>query len=180
MGTRRFAAPSANGDPAVRGADRFFSCLDQVLRLEGGFVDDPRDPGGATNRGVTLATLSRAWGRPAGLEELKALTADQAAPIYRKFYWEPAGCAALAPGLDRLVFDTAVNMGVAQARHLLDLAGLVRGAAEAVCAVSAARRARYRALKGFDVFGKGWLRRLDAVTATALAEAAGTSDGEAA
>ena len=53
--------------------DRFAVCLAEVLRQEGGYVDDAHDAGGATNLGVTLATLGRALGRPADLAELKAL-----------------------------------------------------------------------------------------------------------
>lgn len=157
--------------------DRFAACLAEVLRHEGGFVDDPRDAGGATNLGVTLATLSRALGRPAGVAELKALTPDGAAPIYRRLYWGPAGCAQLAAGLDLMAFDTAVNMGVGEARRLLRQAGEGVDAEVAIRAIGAARAARYRALKAFAVFGAGWLRRLDEVTALALAQAGeGTQD----
>ena len=151
--------------------DRFAACLAEVLRHEGGFVDDPRDGGGATNLGVTLATLSEALGRPAEIAELKALTPGDAAPIYRGRYWDPVGCEGLAAGLDLMAFDAAVNMGVGEARRLLRQAGVDADAAAAIRAISGARAARYRSLKAFSVFGAGWLRRLDAVTALALAEA---------
>ncbi|HVY35271.1 MAG TPA: glycosyl hydrolase 108 family protein [Caulobacteraceae bacterium] len=153
--------------------DRFDACLAEVLRHEGGYVHDPRDPGGATNWGVTLATLSRALGRPAGVDELRALTPQGAAPIYRRLYWTAAGCEALAPGLDLMVFDTSVNMGVGAARALLGAVDDEADTARAISQMSVARRARYRALKSFAVFGRGWLRRLDAVTAAALAQARG-------
>lgn len=153
--------------------DRFAVCLGEVLRHEGGFVDDPRDAGGATNLGVTLATLSEAMGRPADVAELKALTPQGAAPIYRRLYWDPVGCEGLAAGLDLMAFDAAVNMGVGEARRLLREAGEGADAAAAIRSMCAARAARYRALKAFSVFGAGWLRRLDEVTALALTQAAG-------
>ena len=151
--------------------DRFDACLAEVLRHEGGYVDDPRDRGGATNLGLTLASFSQGLGRAASVAELKALTPEGAAPIYRRLYWRLAGCGDLPPGLDLMVFDTAVNMGVGEARRLLRAAGqgsvgiLIRR-------MNALRAARYRALRAFDVFGAGWMRRLAEVTAKALAEAA--------
>lgn len=169
-----FAAAEDLTAPCVT-QDRFDACLAEVLRHEGGYVNDPRDPGGATNLGVTLATLSRALGRPASMDELRALTPHGAAPIYRRLYWTAAGCEAVAPGLDLLVFDTAVNMGVGVARAMLGAVDDGADAAGAIGQMSAARRGRYRALKGFAVFGRGWLRRLDAVTAAALAQAQGGS-----
>jgi lysozyme family protein len=150
--------------------DRFSACLDAVLRFEGGFVDDPRDGGGATNLGVTLATYRRAMGRAASVEALKALTPQGAAPIYRRLYWAPVGCAELAAGLDLMAFDAAVNMGVGEARRLLRAAGSDGPVSDAIRKMSAARQARYRALNDFAVFGAGWLRRLEAVTAEALAQ----------
>jgi lysozyme family protein len=153
--------------------DRFAACLAEVLRHEGGYVDDPRDPGGATNLGLTLTTFSRALGRPASVAELKAVTPQAAAPIYQRLYWRPAGCDGLAAGLDLMAFDAAVNMGVGEARRLLSEAGGSGGdTASTIRAMGAARAVRYRALKDFSVFGAGWLRRLDAVTACALADAA--------
>ena len=172
--------------------DRFASCLAEVLAFEGGYADDPADRGGPTNLGVTLAVLSQWLGRPAGANELRSLTPAAAAAIYRALYWRPAGCEGLPAGVDLMVFDGAVNMGVAVAVRMLQaavgakadgvagqgtLAAAARAPAEAVIAkVGAARRARYLSLEGFDVFGSGWLRRLDVVTAKALAEVGATSD----
>jgi lysozyme family protein len=161
---------------AVR-QDRFSVCLAEVLRHEGGFVDDPRDAGGATNLGVTLATLSRVLGRPAALAELKALTPHSAAPIYRRLYWDRTGCEKLAAGLDLMAFDTAVNLGVGGALRLLSRTANGVDTVAAIRGMSAARAARYRALKTFPVFGAGWLRRLDEVTALALAQAGGGMHG---
>ncbi|HVV94700.1 MAG TPA: glycosyl hydrolase 108 family protein [Hyphomicrobiales bacterium] len=62
-------------------ASGFDACLRLVLLNEGGWSDDARDPGGATNRGITRATLARWRGRPASKMELRALGRAEAARI---------------------------------------------------------------------------------------------------
>jgi lysozyme family protein len=164
--------------------ERFDRCLAEVLRQEGGYADDPRDPGGPTRFGVTRAVLSEALGRAASAEDVAVLTEAEAAGIYRRSYWAPVSCGGLPAGLDLVVFDSAVNMGPGTAARLLQAAlgvtadGAVgprtlasagdRPAAEAIRGVSDLRRRRYRALAGFSAFGQGWLRRTDAVEALAL------------
>jgi len=168
--------------------ERFDRCLAEVLRLEGGYVDDPRDPGGATKFGVTCAVLSEALGRAVSAEDLAALTEAEAGEIYRPRYWARVRCPQLPEGLDLVAFDTAVNMGPGTAARLLQAAlgteadGVVgfttlaaaagRPAAETIRTVSDLRRRRYRALAGFAAFGRGWLRRTDEVEGLALAWAA--------
>lgn len=165
--------------------ERFDRCLAEVLRLEGGYVDDARDPGGPTRFGITRASLSEALGRSASKEEVAGLSPEAAGQVYARLYWSPMRCAGLPPGLDLLAFDMAVNMGQGTAARLLQ-AGLgapVDGmmgpvtiaaaasapAADAIREVSALRRERYRSLAGFAAFGRGWLRRTDWVEAQALA-----------
>lgn len=168
--------------------ERFDRCLAEVLRLEGGYADDPRDPGGPTRFGVTRAVLSGALGRAASAEDVATLSQEEAADIYRRSYWTPTGCAELPEGLDLVAFDSAVNMGPGTAARLLQAAlgvtadGVVgpltlarataQPAADVIRAMSELRRQRYRALAGFSAFGKGWLRRADEVEALALAWAA--------
>ena len=78
--------------------DAFAACLAFTLKYEGGFVDHPADPGGATNLGVTRATLAR-WRRsPVSTADVKALTRDEAGEIYRRFYWRSGGQRPAAPG----------------------------------------------------------------------------------
>jgi lysozyme family protein len=164
--------------------ERFDRCLAEVLRLEGGYVDDPRDPGGPTRFGVTRAVLSHALGRDASAEDVAALTQIEASAIYRRSYWSTSGCGALPEGLDLVVFDSAVNMGPGTAARLLQAAlGVTadavvgpqtlaatgsRPAAAVIRAASELRRQRYRELAGFSAFGRGWLRRADTVEALAL------------
>lgn len=84
-----------------------------ILSAEGGYVDHPKDPGGATNYGITTATLKQARKTIPGLpEHVRDLTTEQALKIYDAFYWKPAGCDKLPSSLDLLVFDGCVNCGV--------------------------------------------------------------------
>jgi lysozyme family protein len=168
--------------------ERFDRCLAVVLRLEGGYSDRPDDPGGPTKLGITLATLSGAWGRAATAGEVKALTPDQAAAIYRQRYWDASGCARWPAGLDLMVFDTAVNMGPGVAVRLLQAAAGARVDGEAgprtvaaamatpaeslIADMARLREARYRGLAGFAAYGHGWLNRVRTVLAQALTWAA--------
>src|SRR5262245_48903679 len=93
--------------------DAFFPTL---LKHEGGFVDDPADPGGATNKGITLATFQRTARRFLGvdptLENLKALTDAQAGKIYKPMYWDAVrGDEIGLQELADIVFDFQVNAG---------------------------------------------------------------------
>src|ERR1700710_1325588 len=95
-------------DP-IPAADRFGTCLEIVLRFEGGFSDNPRDPGGATNLGITRETLAR-WRKIVPWQDLtvaavKALARPEAAEIYRALYWAPCAGDELPPGLDLALFD---------------------------------------------------------------------------
>jgi lysozyme family protein len=106
------AAPtSAPAPAAVAAPDRFTECLPFILEHEGGFVNNPNDPGGATNKGITLLTARAAFGASFSVAQLKALTAEQAGAIYRKNYWLAAGCDKMPAGVDLSVFDTAVMSG---------------------------------------------------------------------
>lgn len=169
----------------------FPACLPVILASEGGFVDDPQDPGGATNLGVTLATLSSWLGRGASIAEVEALTAPAVAPIYLARYWNPSHAGDCPPGVDLMVFDEAVNQGVGRALASLQLslcltpdgafgpatkAALGRAdAADLIHAIAANRETHYCALPSFPRFGRGWLSRLARTTDLALSMVAPTS-----
>ncbi|WP_455217857.1 glycoside hydrolase family 108 protein [Kaarinaea lacus] len=89
--------------------------LDTILKHEGGFVNDPDDPGGATNFGVTLATLSQWLGRTATVDEVRDMDVETAKEIYRKRYYSDPGIDDFPQAIQPLVFDCAVNHGPAQA-----------------------------------------------------------------
>lgn len=100
-------------------ASNFERALAHVLAFEGGFVNHPLDPGGATNLGITRAMLARARGRPVTVAHVRALTRAEAASIYRRFYWNAVRADDLPGGLDLAVFDLAVNAGPTRAARLL-------------------------------------------------------------
>jgi lysozyme family protein len=104
-------------------AEMFVICVAFTLRQEGGYVDDPADPGGATNMGITLATY-REWSDDPdlGAFQVKDLTLKTARAIYRALYWNPLRAEALPPGVDLSVFDMGVNAGIWRSARLLQRA----------------------------------------------------------
>ncbi len=182
------AAVATRGLRAGRGDARFLPCLSIVLRHEGGFSNDPQDPGGATMMGITRATLAEWRGEAVTAEEVRALTEEEAREIYRARYWNVLRCDDLPPGIDLMVFDFGVNAGPGAAARMLQRAVGVRAdgaigpvtlaaarAADAVAAIDRMARLRedhYRALATFPRFGRGWLRRTDEVRRAAQAMAA--------
>lgn len=163
-------------------ANDFKECLDLVLKSEGGWVNNPKDPGGETNLGVTKAIWEEWVGHP--VESLKNLTKDQVAPLYEQKYWRPCYGEVLPRGLDFIVFSMGVNAGPGRAVKLLQSSigclpdgvigprtrGLIRDSdiTTLVAKFSEARREYYRSLKTFPIFGKGWLTRVDREESEAL------------
>lgn len=88
----------------------------QIIEREGGYVNDPDDPGGATNFGVTIHTMRR-LGLDLDLDgqittaDVRALTRDQAIEIFEKHYFEKPLIAMLPDVLHATVFDMYVNAG---------------------------------------------------------------------
>ena len=99
---------------------RFDRALKVVLSHEGGFANNPADPGGATNYGITAATLGawRGLGRPAKDGEVLTMTLEEAGAIYRSRYWRPEYDLIDSDLVAIKIFDMAVNMGAHQAHHL--------------------------------------------------------------
>lgn len=85
-----------------------------VLAYEGGLVDDPNDPGGLTNFGISQKAYPS--------EDIKNLTVERAMEIYQRDYWEAAGCDQLPGKWAVAVLDTAVNMGAKKAVRILQIA----------------------------------------------------------
>ncbi|KAB0682007.1 glycoside hydrolase family 108 protein [Aureimonas leprariae] len=154
----------------------FERSLSLVLAHEGGFSDHPADNGGATNKGVTIATF-RAYVKPDGtVDDLKKLTTAQAGTVYRREYWDRVAGAQLPDGLDYAVFDFAVNSGPSRAaKYLQAIVGTPADGAigpatlaavaqhDATKLVEALCDARMRFLKSlgdWPTFGKGWTKRV--------------------
>lgn len=157
--------------------ENFATALALVLATEGGFVDNPADPGGATNLGITQATYD-AWRKLQGepLQSVKLLTPVEAGRIYKANYWDAANCDALPSGVDYCVFDFDVNSGEPRAakflQHVLYLKtdGVVgpktidtasRADPALLCFAICFSRLRFMEQAGtWANFGKGWAPRV--------------------
>ncbi len=164
----------------------FDHALAAVLKHEGGYVNHPRDPGGATNKGVTQAVYDDWRGKhELAKQSVKLITPAEVMAIYKRLYWDAVRGDDLPAGLDYCLFDFAVNSGVKRAsRYLQRAAGVIddgqigantlaavklvppRRLIDAVCS---ARLAFLKNLSTFDTFGKGWTRRVDDVRIKAKA-----------
>jgi len=153
----------------------FQECLDLVLKSEGGWVNNPADPGGETNLGVTKAVWEEYLGH--AVKTMKNLTKDDVAPMYELKYWRPCYCEVLPRGLDFVIFSMGVNAGPGRSVKLLQQSigcvpdGVIgprtrelisaSNSANLISKFSETRREYYRSLKTFPIFGKGWLARVD-------------------
>lgn len=166
----------------------FRRALAHVLEHEGGYVDHPVDPGGATNLGITRRTFARWrgvspwWKLPKS--EVRTLTRREAGQIYKAGYWNAVRGDALPAGVDYAVFDYAVNSGVARAAR--DLQRVTGARADGVVgpmtlkAVSRhhpktvirrllqKRMSFLRRLRTWGAFGRGWTNRINGVLQHAL------------
>lgn len=146
----------------------FDQLIGLVLSHEGGYVNDPRDPGGETKFGITRRSYPDV--------DIKNLTREQAVEIYRRDFWARVQGDQLPPAVAFQVLDAAVNHGTGNAvRWLQRAAGVaddgvigpqtvaaVKRAdpADLVSAFNAERLEFYAKLTTFDAFGRGWVRRV--------------------
>ena len=148
--------------------DRFACCIDRVLAYEGASVDDPRDPGGKTRFGISQRTYPTL--------DIGKLTRADAITLYRRDVWTPLQGDALPHALAFQLLDAAVQHGVARSvRWLQKALGIVadgrlgpqtlaaiahREEATLIYRFLAIRMDYYADLDRFDVFGRGWTRRM--------------------
>ena len=163
----------------------FEECLALVLHSEGGFVNNSRDPGGMTNLGVTKVTYEGYVNRHVDEAEMRSLTPDLVAPLYKKMYWDRIKGDDLPVGVDYCLFDLAVNSGVGKAGKLLQMAldvpadGIIgpmtlralegRDPEEIIQQVCQERLDFLQSLNTWNTFGKGWGRRVAEVEKHATA-----------
>ncbi|RUW63199.1 glycosyl hydrolase 108 family protein [Mesorhizobium sp. M7A.F.Ca.US.008.03.1.1] len=165
--------------------DRNFArALALVLKSEGGWSDNPADPGGATMKGVTLASFRRYVKADATKVDLLAISDAQVATVYRRFYWDAVLGAELPDGVDHAVFDFAVNSGPGRAAKYLQAAvgvaqdgrigpvtvaaAKAKPAGVTIDALCDARLAFLKRLPTWATFGRGWSDRVRSVRVQAL------------
>ncbi len=101
----------------------------EIVRTEGGFVNDPDDPGGPTNFGVTLGTLERLGfdvdqDGDVDINDVRALTVEHAVDIFKRHYYQAPGIWRIAQPLQPTVFDMQVNAGPTAIRLLQKLVNM--------------------------------------------------------
>ena len=147
-----------------------------VLKHEGGFVNNPKDPGGMTNLGVTRSAWESYLNRSVTEAEMRALTPETVKPFYKAMYWDKIKGDQLPAGVDYAAYDLAVNSGTGRAaKYLQEIAGVTADGAigpksleaikscdpdQVVDALCDMRLDFLKRLPTFDTFGKGWSRRV--------------------
>lgn len=153
---------------------QFDRLIGRVLAHEGGYVDHPKDPGGATNFGIT-ERVAREWGYKGHMRDLPR---EVAVAIYRQRYWERVQGDKLPDAVAFQVLDAAVNHGTGNAiRWLQKAAGVAEDGSIGPVTLAAVRKADpddlvlmfnairldfYTSLTTFATFGRGWTRRVAA------------------
>ena len=148
----------------------FEKAFEKLIGHEGGYVDNPRDPGGETKFGISKRSYPR--------EDIRNLTLARAQQIYRADFWDAVRADEMPDAVRFDLFDAAVNSGVGQATKWLQRAA---GAADdgiigpkTLAAVRSTdpqklakrfngHRLRFMTdLNTWGSFGKGWARRIAA------------------
>ena len=164
--------------------ENFAESLKAVLIHEGGFVNNPKDPGGMTNLGCTKVVWEEHCGHPVDEKTMRALTPSDVAPLYKRKYWDKVQCDDLPSGVDYVVFDASINSGPGRAAKWLQACvGIeVDGSIgpKTLAAVQAfnskqlvedytKRRLSFMMdLPTWGTFGRGWTTRVNEVEKTAL------------
>jgi lysozyme family protein len=165
-------------------AENWEKAFQMVLKHEGGYVNNPRDPGGMTNLGVTKKVWEEFVGREVDEREMRALTPDVVKPLYKKNYWDKIKGDQLPSGVDYAAYDLAVNSGTGRAaKYLQQIAGvhadgvigpksmeaiLACDPVQTVDAICDMRLDFLQKLPTWGTFGKGWGRRVEEVKSIGL------------
>ena len=167
--------------------DNWKESFKHLLVSEGGYTEDPRDPGnhlpdgraGCTNLGVTQTAWEAFVGHQVSNQDMRDLTPEKIEPFYKAKYWDAVRADELPSGLDYLVFDFAINAGPGRSIKCLQSAvgttpdgGLGPKTMQAVMEhdrtdlvekFSQAKLDFYRSRPTFATYGNGWTSRVASV-----------------
>lgn len=144
----------------------FDKAFEIIIGHEGGYVNDPRDPGGETKYGISKKAYPYA--------DIKNLTLDQAKEIYKRDYWDRLEADKLPESVRLMVFDCGVNCGLTAAKKILQRAAGAKDdgviGPKTMLAVQYTPDLEqqfagfwlqyYTDLAGWPTYGKGWTRRV--------------------
>jgi lysozyme family protein len=149
-------------------ASNFLVLINRVLGHEGGYVNNPKDPGGETNWGISKRSYPNV--------SIKELTRNQAIAIYYRDFWLKAHCEEFSDGSAYQLLDSAVNSGINQSIRFMQRAlGVADDGVYGPVTLEAMRKTSetdfimlfiaerlefMTKLKGWDSFGRGWARRI--------------------
>lgn len=147
---------------------KFLTIINRVLGHEGGYVNDPKDPGGETNWGISKRSYPNV--------RIAELTRNQAISIYYRDFWLRSGCEQFEDGVGYQLLDSAINSGISQSiRFLQRAAGVADDGvlgpvsknaitsmkeANLIMLFNAERLEFMTKLKNWPNHGKGWARRI--------------------
>lgn len=143
--------------PTQPAGDCWTRAREFVRRWEGGWADNPADPGGATMKGITIGTYKRwreAHGQPEPTkDDLRNIPDAETDQIFHDWYWLASGADKLPWPLCLAHFDTAVNAGTGRAQEMLAKSN------GNFLAYLGHLLTWYASIDGFETFGRGWIRR---------------------
>ena len=164
--------------------DNWEQCFLLVIKTEGGYVNNPKDPGGPTNLGCTKTTWEEFVGHEVSINDIKALTPNDVMPLYKAKYWDRINGDVLPSGIDYAVFDFAINSGLTRAaKTLQSVLGVDEDGEIGPASIDAAQKANagqvaslvcekrlafLQSLPTWSTFSSGWGRRVAEVEQTAL------------
>lgn len=159
-------------------------CTNRVLAHEGGYTNNPNDPGGPTNWGITIYDARKYWKPNVTIAEMRSMPVSVAIDIYEKMYWDKLQADALPGGVDYTVFDYGVNSGVSRSAKVLQrvvgvkddgkIGNITISAVEKfkpsdiILAVNDERMKFLKSLSIWKTFGKGWTTRVSDVRRISL------------
>jgi len=153
-----------------------------IRYYEGGFVNNPNDPGGATMKGVTIATFRSVYEKNKTVADLKKITDEQWNTIFKKYYWDKCKADLIDnQSVANMLVDFAWHSGVAAAvKKIQKIVGVEmdgvmgrvtvgainnfwRGDVSVFDSLKAVRIMYLRGLKNWNYFKNGWTTRVEAI-----------------